>query len=256
MIEEKKIFGFIIIDGKSTNFAIINGNRRRLIYQYEPNLPNKHSRGGQSAPRFQRKREEARENYITKMCEKAKHYFISPMTNKLITEGLIIAGNSGFKHKLSARLDKRLSSKILTVLDVQYGKTQGLNEAIRKCSGILSDDILAQQEQLHAFFDQVGKINDGLCYYGIENTIQALESGAAKSLLVWDELDIVRDDGCLWVDWFIENHENYGVEIKLISNICSEANQFIMGFGGVGGVLRWAKIFYEEDDDDSLDDEW
>lgn len=57
-------FGFIIMDGNGCVFATISGNAREVLTRFSVDLPKKHGRGGQSALRFARLREEKRHNYV------------------------------------------------------------------------------------------------------------------------------------------------------------------------------------------------
>ena len=56
-------------------------------------------RGGQSAPRFARIRQEKRHNYITKVAETAVQLFIT--SDQVNVSGLILAGSAELKTELS-----------------------------------------------------------------------------------------------------------------------------------------------------------
>ena len=58
-------------------------------------LPKKHGRGGQSAVRFARLREEKRHLYIVKCCELAKQHFISNDAPNI--RGIVVAGSADLK---------------------------------------------------------------------------------------------------------------------------------------------------------------
>ena len=64
-------------------------------------LPKKHGRGGQSALRFSRLRNENRHNYLRKVSEKAVQFFISNDNNSPNVTGLILAGCADFKTELN-----------------------------------------------------------------------------------------------------------------------------------------------------------
>jgi peptide chain release factor subunit 1 len=84
-------------------------------------LPKKHGRGGQSAMRFARIREEKRHNYVRKVAELATQHFITD--DKANVTGLIIAGSASLKNDLqnSDLFDKRLAATVLASLDIAYG---------------------------------------------------------------------------------------------------------------------------------------
>ena len=71
-------------------------------------MPKKHGRGGQSANRFARIREEKRSNYVKKVAELAIKNFI---TNDVPhVKGIVMAGSADFKTVIqqSDAFDKRL----------------------------------------------------------------------------------------------------------------------------------------------------
>ena len=98
LLEDDDKFGFIIIDGNGVLFATLQGNNKEIIQRMPVQLPKKHGRGGQSAMRFARLREEKRHNYIVKCCELAKQHFIS--NDKANCRGIVIAGSADLKFVL------------------------------------------------------------------------------------------------------------------------------------------------------------
>lgn len=102
-------------------------------------LPKKHGRGGQSAVRFARIREEKRHNYVRKVAELATQHFIENGERPNVS-GLIIAGSANLKNDLqqSELFDKRLSNIVLASLDLAYGMDQGLQNAITMSADILA----------------------------------------------------------------------------------------------------------------------
>lgn len=127
LVSDSKI-GFIVMDGNGTLLGILSGNTRQVIHTFTVSLPKKHSRGGQSALRFSRLRDEARHNYVRKVAELAVHHFISD--DKLNVSGLVLAGSADFKTELSqsSLFDGRLSAKVIKIVDVSYGGENGFNQ--------------------------------------------------------------------------------------------------------------------------------
>ena len=62
---------FIIVDGGGALFATLQGNVRNILQKITVELPKKHGRGGQSANRFARLREEKRHTYVGRVSELA-----------------------------------------------------------------------------------------------------------------------------------------------------------------------------------------
>lgn len=65
------------MDGNGALFGTLSGNTREIIHKMQVDLPKKHGRGGQSAVRFARLREEKRHNYVRKVAELSVSFFIT-----------------------------------------------------------------------------------------------------------------------------------------------------------------------------------
>jgi len=129
-LDEKHIYGFIVVDGNGASFHTLNGNCRNTLYKIEVSLPKKHGRGGQSSTRFARIREEKRGWYTSKVAEITVAQFIDPSSSMPNVKGIIIAGSAQLKEEVQMKLDQRLSSIVLAVVDIQYGGESGFNQAI------------------------------------------------------------------------------------------------------------------------------
>lgn len=258
-------YGFIIIDGNGLLLATVTGNEKNVVHHFNVDLPKKHGRGGQSALRFSRLRDEARHNYLTKSNEMIKKYFTKD--NKPTVKGVLIAGIADFKHKLTEHggFPYILKPLILGKLDISYGGENGLNRAIDLSKDIIPSVVLMNEKKiLGEYFDHLNK-ETGLYCYGITDVMYGLEMGAINKLIVWDELPLIRfvneqdevvimdpqkmetnkeqltiKDDVLFLEWLTENYSQYGIdEFCLVSNGSQEGKQFSMGFTGIGGILRW-----------------
>lgn len=181
LLESDSKFGFIVMDGGGALFGTLSGNTRDVIHKFSVALPKKHGRGGQSALRFARLREEKRHNYVRKVAELAVQHFIS--ADKVNVSGLILAGSADFKSELaqSELFDQRLQVKIIKVVDISHGGDLGFNEAIELASETLSNVKFVQEKRLIArYFEQISQ-DSGMICYGVEDTLRALELGACES---------------------------------------------------------------------------
>jgi len=128
LLESDQKFGFIVMDGNGTLFGTLAGNTREVNHKFTVDLPKKHGRGGQSALRFSRLRDEKRHNYVRKVAELAVQHFIT--NDKVNVAGLVLAGSADFKTELSQSdmFDQRLAAKVIKVVDVSYGGENGFNQ--------------------------------------------------------------------------------------------------------------------------------
>merc|ERR1740116_769059 len=99
LLEDDNTFGFIVMDGNGCLYGTVSGNTRNVMHKFGVELPKKHGRGGQSAVRFARLREEKRHNYVRKVAETAVTQFIT--NDKINVAGLVLAGSADFKTVLS-----------------------------------------------------------------------------------------------------------------------------------------------------------
>ena len=292
LLESDQKFGFIIMDGNGALFGTLSGNTRDVVHKFSVDLPKKHGRGGQSALRFARLREEKRHNYVRKVSELAVQNFIT--NDKVNCAGLILAGSADFKNDLnqSDMFDQRLQSKVIKVVDVSYGGESGFNQAIDLSAETLSNVKFIQEKKLiSTYFDEISQDTGKVCY-GIDDTLKALELGACETLIVYENLDITRwvlksssgadvvlhtnksqegldrdmfmdkdtgqemetvDQGP-FLEWLAEKYKDFGANLEFVSDRSSEGNQFVKGFGGIGAILRYKVNFEQLADFDSEDE--
>jgi len=263
--------GFVIIDGHSASFHTLVGNAKETLFKLEVMLPKKHGRGGQSQNRFARIREEKRGWYASKVAELFTQYF---MENGLLkVSQLIFAGCAHFKHDLAKKLDPRVNEKILAFLDVQYGGENGFHEAIELSIPFLKNSkYVHEQKILESFFELIA-MDAAYCFLPAA-TMVSLEQGLVETLIVWDELPDYRielvsikdpnDKKVVYkptkenefpgyeiissvplLDWIFEYYKKFGAQMQLVSSASSIGNQFIAGFGGIGGKLRFKSDIQE-----------
>ena len=62
------------------------------------------------------------------------------------------------------------------------------------------------------------------------------------------------------LEWFAEKYKDFGANLEFVTNRSQEGSQFVKGFGGIGGLLRYKVDFQnlasvDDDDDEFYDDE-
>ncbi|KAF9520660.1 hypothetical protein BS47DRAFT_1335847 [Hydnum rufescens UP504] len=294
LLESDTRFGFIVMDGNGSLFGTLAGNTREVIHKFTVDLPKKHGRGGQSALRFSRLRDEKRHNYVRKVAEHAVQHFIT--NDKVNVSGLVLAGSADFKTELSQSdlFDPRLAAKVIKVVDVSYGGENGFNQAIELAGESLSNVKFVQEKKLiQQYFDEISQDTGKYCF-GVDDTLKALDLGAVETLIVWENLDITRytlrnaageeifvyankeqeKDREKFLDkstglemeqsaepqslleWFTEKYKDFGAQLEFVSNKSQEGAQFVKGFGGIGGILRYKVDFTNLGGADEEDDEF
>jgi peptide chain release factor subunit 1 len=58
------------------------------------------------------------------------------------------------------------------------------------------------------------------------------------------------------LEWFTEKYKEFGATLEFVTNKSQEGSQFVKGFGGIGGILRYKVAFEDLGDNDDDDDEF
>uniref|UniRef100_A0A8R1TVU2 Eukaryotic peptide chain release factor subunit 1 n=1 Tax=Onchocerca volvulus TaxID=6282 RepID=A0A8R1TVU2_ONCVO len=266
LLADDNKFGFIIMDGNGSLFGTLQGNTREVLHKFTVDLPKKHGRGGQSALRFARLRMEKRHNYR--------------LQAKIIkTVDISYGGENGFNQAIELAEDALANVKFIQEKKLINGYFDEISQLIRfvlcetgKCVHVLKDS--------------------GKYVYGVTDTLQALEMGAIETLICWENLDIVRyqlknpitgEEKLLYLDpdqeknkthftesstgvelelmdsmplleWLANNYKSYGAALEIVTDRSQEGAQFVRGFGGIGGLLRYRVDFQLNDLNDDIED--
>lgn len=278
LLMDDEAFGFIIMDGNGCLYGTVQGSSKEILHKFSVDLPKKHGRGGQSALRFARLRLEKRHNYVRKVAELATQLFV-PDGQKPNVQGLVLAGSADFKSELmrSDLFDMRLSKIVVKMVDVSYGGENGFNQAIELSADSLANvKLMKEKKLLQKYFDEIAQDTGCFCFM-VEDTLKGLEMGAVEDLIIWDNLEIQRYlvrnvqtqeekilylnkeqesddkyfrdettgveletiDKIALVEWFAENYKDFGCNLEFVTDRSAEGTQFVKGFGGIGGTLRW-----------------
>jgi peptide chain release factor subunit 1 len=284
LLMDDEAFGFIIMDGNGCLYGTVQGSNRETLHKFSVDLPKKHGRGGQSALRFARLRLEKRHNYVRKVAEMAQQLFITDGQRPNV-QGIVLAGSADFKSELmrSDLFDQRLHKIVLKLVDVSYGGDNGFQQAIELSADTLgSVKLMKEKKLLQKYMDEISRDTGKYCFM-VEDTFNALDLGAIEDLIIWENLDIDRiilrntstseekivhlnkeqqanenffhdkETGVeleiiekeSLVEWFANNYKQYGCNLEFVTDRSGEGTQFVKGFGGIGGILRWKVDFVE-----------
>ncbi len=271
LLEEKEIYGFIVIDTNEAAIGLLKGKHMELVKKLGSMVPGKTEAGGWSQQRYARIREEKLHGFMKKVGAIATEKFKEFKEFK----GLIIGGPGPVKEKFAEGefIDHELNKKLLGVVDTSDVGEVGLREALNRSEELLSDaSVMAEKKILTRFFSELGK-DSGLVVYGIKETIEALGNGVVQILLLTEDIDWVKVNykcGCGnvfekiidrnliesqkcpkcgespivdkqedMVHEMIKKAESMGTEVEMMSWHTGEGEQF-KALGGIGGILRFS----------------
>jgi len=293
LLESDIKYGFIVVDGSGTLYGTLSGNTRTVLHKFTVELPKKHGRGGQSSVRFARLRMEKRHNYLRKVAEGCVLHFINQADSMPNVSGLILAGLADFKNDLfgSDMFDQRLKRIVVDVVDTSYGFENGFSQAIELSAERLKDvKFIKEKKLISGFFDQIAQDSGKYCF-GFRDSLYSCEAGAVETLIVWENLEIERFvlntpegpkilyftpeqaqksenfkdpktgqdyetiDRMALVEWLAENYKSFGCSLQFVTDCSQEGMQFVKGFGGIGGLLRYKLDFNTLDEEEAKENE-
>lgn len=190
LLKEKETYGILVIDATATSLATLEGNRLQIVDEITSGVPGKHRAGGQSARRFERLREAQLLSYYKRVGEHANKAFLSLPNLK----GIIIGGPGPTKYDFEKGdfLHYTLKDKIIDTIDTAYVSEQGVQEIVDKAPQILQKVRYVEEKRImQEFLYEIGH-DTGLATYGEEEVKRSLKMGAAKTLLLSEDLDLVR----------------------------------------------------------------
>jgi peptide chain release factor subunit 1 len=277
LLKEKETYGIIAMDNEDAAIAVLRGKMIIELRTYTSGIPGKHRAGGQSSRRFERLREQALQDYYSRLAEHANEIFLNYPDLKAI----IIAGPGPTKEVFAkeGKLHYTLRDKI-HVIDTSYAGEEGVREAIDRAADILSNLRLVKERRLvEDLMRRVATQNTVI--YGLDSVRQALQGRQLELLLISEELDLFEvtyscsncgytvtetlSEGDLvsllpeklsqkcpkcgvqgfklnsqekLVDILIKQAEEANTKIELISASHESGEMFLKTFGGVAGLLK------------------
>jgi peptide chain release factor subunit 1 len=288
LLQSDQKFGFIVMDGSGALFGTLSGNTREVLHKLVVELPKKHGRGGQSALRFARLRLERRHNYLRRVGELAEQFFITNDRPNVVGLVLAGSAEFKQKLSQSDMFDPRLQAIVLKIVDVSYGGENGFNQAIELSADALANvKFVHEKKLLSDYFAEISQDTGKYCY-GVKDTMRALSMNAVDTLIMFEgltvkrvvvrhpvsntekelliseqdekdpnlfkdpenpqiELDIV--DETMLVDYLANQYRQFGCKLEFVTDRSQEGSQFVKGFGGIGGILRYKVDFVSIDDD-------
>lgn len=271
MMGEKKKYGLIVVDRSEATIGMLNGNRIESLKNTQSMIPSKHSKGGQSAQRFERLIEEAAKQYFKKVGDKANNILL-----KEELEGLLIGGPGRTKDEFAEGnfLHHELKNKIISTFNTGYTDEYGLRELVDQARDTLSDlEVMKEKELVKDLMEEIKKPDGGLATYGEQHVKKALMMGAVDTVLISEGIDktkvdyecgdcgheeekVVRgkvkeiecpecgsdmdiQEKTDFIDEIYKEAEQVGSEVELISDDFEEGELLLDAFGGIAAILRF-----------------
>ncbi|MBD3313350.1 peptide chain release factor 1 [Candidatus Woesearchaeota archaeon] len=230
MVEEKSIYGLVVVDRRDAVIALLKGKTIIPLLKTHSEVPGKTRAGGQSAHRFEKNRALAAKAHFKKVADYMKDQFLQ---NKDL-KGIIVGGPGPSKHDFisQGQITEDVKKKIIAVKDLSYTEEFGLQELLDKSQDVLaSEDIVDEKETMNKFFSLLST-NPNKVSYGPDQVWKNLEMGAVETLLLSEDLDDKE------VEKYEKKAEEFSTEMKIISTETREGAQ-LKDIGKVAAILRY-----------------
>jgi peptide subunit release factor 1 (eRF1) len=219
MYTDDTVYGVVYVDGKECISYSVNALRYTIENKIKISLQGQFRKGGQSAQRLERIRDENRGHYLDEIAEKLVNIFYSKEKSRSRIKYLILAGPGQFKTELSQTTEiKKFFGGITHTLTMEILDRALTNEFIQELNLSSTDDI-KKVEELKLLIQKA----DEKLVFGNE----ILEYLVEKSLAI------------LYIDSNLEVPKfEYELELVKVSPNLREAEGYLLQFGGMVGV-KW-----------------
>jgi len=190
MLETKETYGLLVIGRKESAVGYLTGNHVEIVREFTSGVHGKHRAGGQSQKRFERQMEEAETRFYRRISDEVNKLFLSIEDLR----GIFIGGPGPSKEKYvnDESLDYRLRDKILDVVDLGYGGTEGIRALIEKIKEQIANvKYIKEKEVMQLFLKEISN-ETGMAAYGLVEVQKALNMGAVDKLILSEKLDTVQ----------------------------------------------------------------
>jgi len=190
MLQTKETYGLLVIGRKESAVGYLTGNHVEIVRDFTSGVHGKHRAGGQSQKRFERQMEEAETRFYRRISEEVNKLFLGIED----LQGIFIGGPGPSKEKYvnDESLDYRLRDKILDIVDLGYGGTEGIRALIEKIGEKIANvKYIKEKEVMQLFLKEISN-DTGMAAYGLKEVQKALNMGAAEKLILSEKLDTIQ----------------------------------------------------------------
>jgi len=269
MVKEKEVYGLIVLDAREADVGLLVGKKIVPVKHIESTVPSKTVKGGMSQGRYDRIRDDAVNEFLTKAGELASKILLDQKELK----GVIIGGPGPIKEKFEKEdyLHYQIKKLVIGIKDIGYTGDFGLEELVKKSEDLLKQAaVMKEKELMSKFLTEIKK--SGLAVYGLTETLKAMNMNAVDTLMIsedfnWKriklrcetgheatrdlpktdvgknvcdicgkEMSVTSEDDL--GELISEEAINFGTKVEFISTDTTEGRQF-KELGGIGGFLRY-----------------
>jgi peptide chain release factor subunit 1 len=269
MMETTDKYGIVIMDGSEATVGVLAGSQFIVDKKLRSFAHQKVHKGGQSAARYDRAREESIDDYYKAVAETINDLFIK---HEFKLKGLVVGGPGPAKEDFVKSKNLNYQIKVLGVFNTGYtDENAGFRELLEQAKELLSEQqAIQEQKVMGRFLSEISR--NGLATSGYEKVKKALQSNNVATLIISDDLELYKvhykcntcnaefdaleqgnqrqtkhdDGGNLTiveehdaVEELVDMADKLGVQISFISSDSQYGKELLLGFGGIAALLRY-----------------
>ncbi len=223
-------YGIILITGEEVKFYSICGTEIRNLDRGKVRITKNQKKGGQSAPRFGRIRDNEIQQYISHCCELSQEHYLED--DIPIIKGLVIAGNADKKDRLYENIHFKLKemSQKMTISD-----KDNIHTIVERCKKIF-DTHDEELNELNEFYEHINRdTNRGI--YGIKQIMKSFENYSLQKVLIHEKFDKIKYHNVEYDRDYIKNKcEETNCQYIEILSLNSQTDELYKGYGGIVGI--------------------
>lgn len=268
ILDNRETYCLLVMDGREATIGLLKGAHIQVVRRLNSTAHAKVRKGGQSARRYERAIEESINDYVKRISESINDIFAQ---NNFKFKGVLVGGPGPAKENFIKANALNYQIKILGTYDTGYTDDFGLHEIVEKATELLKEEQASKERTVIERFIRE-RVRNGLACFGYEDTKKALENKQVDTLIVSDDIQLqmvkyrcpkedltfeqletgghreekhtcgsnldvleVRDVA----EELIELAEKGEVKTTFVSSDSSYGKEFLMGFKGIGALLRY-----------------
>ncbi len=269
MLEAKDTYCLIVMDGREATIATLKGSHVNVEKKLRSFAHAKVRKGGQSANRYERGREESINEYYKRASEAVNDVF---MKYDFKLKGLVVGGPGPTKDNFVKAKELNYQIKVLGVFDTGYtDEHMGITELLDRARDTLAELAAIQERKvMERFLGEVA--HNGLAVSGYEEVKKALLKNSVSKLIISEDaelrsvhyrctlcgkeverieagnssiekhdcggkLELVEQKDA--IDELIDMADRANVEMAFISGESQYGKELLLGFGGVAALLKY-----------------
>lgn len=229
--DEHDVYGLLVVERGGAALGRYDGESVTHLESFDSDVPGKHRAGGQSADRFERRRQERKAEFFERVADAARREFLD--TGRDRVDGLVLGGTEITVDEFNdgGYLDTRLQESVVDTYSVEYANEQGLRQLAEQAANDLPVDHRAR-EALDDFFAALAHEDDPVAY-GRDAVKRALRFDAVETLLLSAALPV---ETRLELE---ERAQEEGGESVIVPTGTDRGDRFADAFGGVAALCRF-----------------